>query len=142
MGKLRSRGVQRHDLRYVFLALLVFTYLLSLTAVRLSYRERSGRIEVLERTLKERRTDEVYLGTEWRRACGHLIVQRVAQQEWGMDVASADQHLLLAAGQPVTVPEDAGRAGNLWSHLLSIVPPGVAQARPAGEGGERVARTK
>ena len=123
----------------VFLGL--FIYLIALTSIRVAYREHNGEIENLERKLKERRTDEAYLRSEISRSCGYVIVQRQAQEEWGMQIAGPQQHLLLAVGPTQDAGEPLADAG-FWTRLTGGFGHDVAQARPSNAAPRRAKRAR
>ncbi len=131
MASMRHRHLGRFHLRWVVLLLGLFVYLLALTRMRVEYNEQTTRIERLERTLKERRSDEAYLAVSIKRACTYGIVQDVASQEWEMDVASLDQRVRIDVLPLATADEsvaDAQEAG-IWKRVSGYLPDGVKEAK-------------
>jgi hypothetical protein len=125
------------DLRWLLLILGILAYLLVLIWERVEQRERSSRIESLESTLQQKRTDEALRQVELERLTGFLAVREIAENH-GMSASSANQCFLLAAeeqpatAEPLTSPF---QAVSQW--VTRTLRGGIAQARPsASEGGD------
>jgi hypothetical protein len=130
MVPVHGRVRRREGLRWFLAGLGIFVYLLLLTWERVELKERSGRIEALESTLQEKRTDQALLQLDLDRKAGYLAVQAAAQ-EWGMRPAEAHQRFVLAAVEmPATPAQPRSTIGHLAEQLRRSVG-GVAQARPS-----------
>lgn len=130
-----ARVRRRERLRWFLAGLGILAYLLLLTWERVELKERSGRIEELESTLQEKRTDRALLRLELDRKAGYLAVQEAAQ-EWGMRPVQAHQRFLLASAETPAPAATAHHStiGHL-AELLRRGVSGVAQARPSSREG-------
>jgi hypothetical protein len=113
----------------------IFFYLLLLIWQRVEVRERNGRIEDLEQSLQELRTDAALLGLELDHKAGYLVVQDTAQG-WGMRPAATHQRFVLASiSEPAaSEPSPASGLGSLAEQIRKSLTGGVAQARPSESG--------
>jgi hypothetical protein len=127
----------RGDFRWLLLVLGIVAYLLVLVWERVEHRERSSRIESLESTLQQKRTDEALRLVELERVTGYLAVQDIAQER-GMSVASVNQCFLLATEvQPATAELGISPFQAVSQWVTRTLRGGIAQARPsASEGGD------
>jgi hypothetical protein len=125
---------QRTDLRWFLAILGFFAYLLLLTSERMEVKERSGRIEDLERALQEKKTDVALRQVELERLTGFPAVQRIAEQ-LDMQPASDRQRILLAMDRstdPEESPRDLFRFVTDW--FTEGIRGGVAEAMPSATG--------
>lgn len=136
MASMKHRRFGRSDLRWVVLLLGLFVYLLALTRVRVEYREQTTRIERLERTLKEKSSDEAFLSVSLKRACTYGIVEEMASREWGMAVAGSDQRVKIDTPE-LSGPENLaeGHGSGIWKRVSVYLPDGVKEARASVGGG-------
>jgi hypothetical protein len=144
MSSVKRRPVSRLGLRLGLAALALFSYFLCLAGERIELKERNGRIETLEQTLQESRSDEAFLRVTIERECNYAEVHRLARDKWGMDVADRNQRIMVASDEsqpalPVAAVEPATQAGFLATaeRVTRIFRENVAQARPSKlEGGD------
>lgn len=125
---------QRRDLRWFLVILGFFAYLLLLTRERMEVKERASRIEILERSLQELKTDVALRNVALERLTGFPEVREMAERI-GMRAADDGQRFLLATVQrpdPQETSRDPLQVVANW--FTQGISGGVAEAMPSATG--------